>query len=108
MSQGHHEVEHYGEPGARHAPVVSDPEHDIDARSATIWVVVGALATFLSLWLMVPIFQRVQEAERVRKIDQAPNVELDEVRAAEQVFLSGRNPTKRSIEQVLQQMADKK
>ena len=51
---------------------------------------------------------RLQEAERVRKIDQAPNVELDEVRAAEQVFLSGRNPTKRSIEQVLQQMADKK
>jgi hypothetical protein len=108
MSHGHHEPEHYGERGARHAPVANDPEHDIDARSATIWVVVGALATFLSLWLMVPIFQRVQEAERMRKVDQAPNVELDEVKAEEHVFLDGRNPTKRTIEQVMQQMAGKK
>lgn len=107
MSHGKQPEDHYGEPGAHHAPVVSDPEHDIDARSATIWVVVGALATFLSLWLMVPIFQRVQQAERVRKVDEAPNVELDEVKAEEQVFLNGRNPTQHSIEQVMQQMAGK-
>lgn len=107
MSQAKHEVEHYGEPGARHAPVVHDPEHDIDARSATIWVIVGSLATFLSLWLMVPIFQRVQEADRQRKVDQAPNVELDATKAAEFEFLAGQNPQKRSIDQVLQQMAGK-
>jgi len=107
MSHGKPAEDHYGEPGAHHAPVVNDPEHDIDARSATIWVVVGALATFLSLWLMVPIFQRVQQAERERKVDQAPNVEFDEVHAAEQDFLHGQNPTKRTIEQILQQMTGK-
>ena len=108
MSHGHHEPDHYGEPGAKHAPVVHDPEHDIDARSATIWVVSGAVATFLCLWLMVPIFQRVQEVERRRKVDEAPTTERNEVTAAERSFLSGENPTKRSIEQVLQDMAGKK
>lgn len=108
MSHGKHADEHYGEPGARHAPVVNDPEHDIDAKSATIWVVSGAVVTFLSLWLMVPIFQRVQEAERLRKIDQAPNTELDGVKAAEREFLHGQNPTKRNIDQVLKELAGNK
>jgi hypothetical protein len=107
MSHGKHSDEHYGEPGARHAAVEHDPEHDIDARSATLWVVSGAIVTFLALWLMVPIFIRVQEAERQRKVDQAPNVEREEVEAEERGFLGGRNLTKRSIEQVLQQMAGK-
>lgn len=107
MSHGKPSDDHYGEPGAHHAPVVNDPEHDINARSATIWVVAGALATFLSLWLMVPIFQRVQEAERMRKVDQAPNTELNEVKAAEHEFLAGQNPTKRTIEQVLKELSGK-
>jgi hypothetical protein len=108
MSHGKHADEHYGEPGAHHAPVVNDPEHDIDARSATIWVVAGAAVTFLSLWLMVPIFQRVQDAERMRKVDQAPNVELDGVTAAEHEFLNGQNPTKRTIDQILKDLAGSK
>lgn len=108
MSHGHQEPDHYGEAGARHAPVVHDPEHDIDARSATIWVVAGAIVTFLSLWLMVPIFQRVQEVERRRKVDEAPTTERNDVTAAERGFLGGQNPTKRSIDQVLQDLAGKK
>jgi hypothetical protein len=102
-----HGDDHYGEPGARHAAVAADPEHDIDARSATIWVVAGAVVLFISLWVMVPIFVRVQEAERMRKVDTAPNSELEDVRDAERSFLRGDNPQKKSIDQILQQMAGK-
>ena len=102
-----HGDEHYGEPGATHAPVVHDPEHDIDARSATIWVVSGSIVLFLSLWLMVPVFVRVQEAERRSKVDSVPNTELQDVKEAELQFLKGQNPSKKSIDQVLQQMAGK-
>lgn len=101
------EHEHYGEPGARHAAVAHDPEHDIDARSATLWVVGGAIVLFLSLWVMLPIFLRVQHAERRNKVDLAPNTELGEVVDAERQFLRGQNPTKKTIDQVLEQMSRK-
>lgn len=98
------EPDHYGEAGATHEAVEIDPEHDIDARSATLWFVGGAVALFLSLWLMVPIFMRVLEAERVRKVDSAPTTELNDVRDAEREFLRGQNPTKKNIDQVLQSL----
>lgn len=92
-------------PGATHEAVALDPEHDIDARSATLWVVGGALITFLSLWLMLPIFERVQHEDRRRKIDELPTVELNDVREAQQEFLNGANPTKRKIDQVMKDLA---
>jgi hypothetical protein len=92
---------HYGEPGAHHVPVEQDPEHDIDARAATIWVVGGAIVLFVGMWLLFPIFLRVQEAERMRKVDDTPNVELEQTRAAERAFLQGQNPTKKSIDHVI-------
>lgn len=98
---------HYGEPGATHAPVMHDPEHDIDARSATIWVVGGAIVFFIGMWLLLPIFMRVQQAEHERKVEHAPNVELDALRAKEQQFLQGANPSKKSIDQVLQERSRK-
>lgn len=99
---------HSDEPGARHEALPLDPEHDIDARSATMWVVGGAIATFLCLWLMVPIFVRVQEIDRVRKVDQAENAELKALVTEERQILDGVNPTKRSIDDVLRQMAGNK
>ncbi len=107
MAHGTHEHSHYGEPGAKHAPVVNDPEHDINARSATIWFVAGAIVVFFTLWIMVPIFVRVLEAEREHKVNSSPNTELLDVKEAEQQFLKGSNPTKKSIDQVLQQLAGK-
>ena len=109
MSTSHsaHGTSHYGEPGAHHEPVPVDPEHDIDAKSATWWVVGGTVVLFVSLWLMVPIFVRVQEAERRQKVDQAPNVELQETLAAERRFLEGANPTKKSIDSVIAQRTGK-
>ncbi len=101
------EHEHYGEPGAMHQPVVHDPEHDIDARSATLWFVSGTIVLFLALWIMLPIFVRVLEAERADKIDTAPTTELNDVVDAERQFLKGQNPSKKSIDQVLQQMVGK-
>lgn len=91
-------------PGATHEPVVHDPEHDIDARSATIWVLVGTVVLFFSLWLMIPIFIRVQEQERETKIYAAPTQELNTVLQGEQAFLRGENPTKQTIDQVVQKL----
>lgn len=106
MSHGHPE-DHYGEAGAKHAPVPLDPENDIDARSATIWFVGGAIVLFVSLWVMVPIFVLVQEKERDRKIYKAPNIEFDTTKQAETKFLEGTNPTGKKIEDVLAKMAQK-
>ncbi|MCB9884420.1 MAG: hypothetical protein H6838_02955 [Planctomycetes bacterium] len=106
MSHAHSD-DHYGEPGATHVPVVSDPEHDIDAKSATIWVVAGSVVLFLSLWVMVPIFLRVQDEEHMKKINNWPNEEYENVKEAEQQFLEGANPQKRRIEDVLQKMTVK-
>lgn len=94
-------------PGATHEAVVHDPEQDIDGRSAALYVVIGSIVFFVSFALMLPIFTRVQEAEHNRKVSNVPNTELDDVRQAERQFLGGQNPTKKTIEQVLQQMAGK-
>ena len=99
MAHSHHHAEF--ETGKKHEAVPLDPEHDIDARSATIWVVGGTLATFACLWIMVPIFVRVLDAERVKKIDLAPTTELNDVRDAEQEFLRGGNPAKKNIQSVV-------
>ena len=101
MGHGHHDEP---APGATHEPVVHDPENDINARSATIWVIGGTVVLFLSLWVMVPIFVRVQEAERETKIYKAENKELGQVRAIEDKFLHG-GPVK--IEDVVKKLAGK-
>ena len=106
-SAHHKEHSHYGEPGATHVPTVQDPEHDIDARAATIWVVGGAILFFLGMWLLLPIFMRIQEEERKNKVDAGPNVELEQLRAKEHQFLQGQNPSKKTIDQVLEQMTKK-
>ncbi len=93
--------------GATHEAVPVDPEHDIDAKSATLWVVGGAIGLFLCLWVMVPIFMRVVEAERIRKVDSVPTTELIETKAKEQAFLNGDNPTKKTIQRVVDQLRGK-
>jgi hypothetical protein len=96
MATGHHHGDHA--PGATHEAVPLDPEHDIDARSATLWFIGGTVVLFLSLWVMVPIFMRVLDAERLNKIDKAPTQELHDVVDAERDFLAGQNPTKKTLE----------
>jgi hypothetical protein len=91
-------------PGETHEAVPLDPEHDIDARSATLWFVGGALVFFASLWLMLPIFLNVFEVERHKKIDQAPTTEYDDVKDAEMEFLKGANPKQKNIDDVVRQL----
>lgn len=88
-------------PGATHEAVPLDPENDIDAKSAVRWVVGGAIALFVSLWLMVPIFIQVQDREIQKKVNLAPNQRFDEIYAVEKQFLDGDNPTKKSIQSVV-------
>lgn len=99
MAHGQHHGEHA--PGATHDAVPLDPENEIDARSATLWVVSGAIVTFLSLWIMVPIFMRVLDEERMQKVALAPNTEFDATIQAENAFLDGGNPTKKTIQSVV-------
>ncbi len=103
---GNHHDHHA--PGATHEPVVHDPEHDIDAKSATIWVVAGSIVLFLSLWIMLPIFVRVQEEERSRKVNGLASDELHNVVEAQHQFLGGANPTKKTIEQAMKDVAASK
>lgn len=100
---------HHGDfiPGVKHDPVPLDPENDIDAKSATLWVIGGTAVLFASLWILVPIFVRVNEVERQTKIYAAPNEELAGVQSQERAFLNGENPTKKSIEEVVRSMARK-
>jgi beta-lactamase regulating signal transducer with metallopeptidase domain len=100
---GHNHDSHA--PGETHEPVVLDPEHDIDARSATLWVVLGTIVLFISLWMMLPIFERVQDEERMRKINTQQSEELINVLEAQQQFLDGANPTKKSISQSIKELA---
>lgn len=99
--------DHHAPGGATHEAVPVDPEHDIDAKAATLWVVGGALGLFLSLWVMVAIFMRVLEAERIRKVDSVPTTELTETKAKERAFLNGDNPTKKTIQQVVDELRSK-
>jgi hypothetical protein len=106
MSHGHSD-DHYGEPGAVHEAVPVDPENDIDAKSATRWVVGGAIVFFIGMWFLILIFVRVLEVEQREKINQAPTTELDETREAEQQFLRGANPTRKSIDKVVEGLRPK-
>lgn len=102
---GHNQDSHA--PGATHVPVALDPEHDIDARSATIWVIVGTIVLFLSLWVMLPIFERVQDEERMRKVNNKQSEELINVLEAQHQFLNGANPQKKTIAQSIKELTKK-
>ena len=102
---GHNHDSHA--PGATHEPVALDPEHDIDARSATLWVVLGTIVLFLSLWIMLPIFERVQDEERMRKVNTMQSEELINALEAQHQFLDGANPKKKSIAQSIKELSKK-
>jgi beta-lactamase regulating signal transducer with metallopeptidase domain len=99
MAHGHQHGDHAT--GAMNDPAPNDPEHDIDAKSTTIWFIGGAIALFVGLWLLVVVFMRVVDAEREGKVDKAKNTELLDVQSAEKEFLDGANPTKKKLEAVL-------
>jgi hypothetical protein len=57
--------------------------------------------------VMVPIFVRVNEIERERKIYGTTNDELHNVTDAEFAWLRGENPKQKNIDQVVKQLAGK-
>jgi hypothetical protein len=71
--------------GARHRRPLGDASTSSSARSCSS----------SPSALMLPIFTRVQNEERARKIDNGPNTELDDVRQAEMQFLGGRSTPRR-------------
>jgi len=86
------------QPGATHEALPLDPENDIDAGKAVYWCVGTSVVLFACLWVLVPIFLQVQDAEIQRKINNAPTEELDTNTATENEFLGGANPTKKNID----------
>ncbi|MFK7739467.1 MAG: hypothetical protein AB8H80_04020 [Planctomycetota bacterium] len=91
-------------PGTTHEAVDLDPENDIDAKSATRWVIGGTVVLFLSLWLLVPIFVQIQDFEHRRKVNEAETPEIENIVEAEESFLGGENPTKKDIETIIDSM----
>lgn len=89
------------QPGATHEALPLDPENDIDAGKAVLWCVGTSGILFACLWLLVPIFLQVQDAEMKRKINEAPTLELEEATKKEDAFLNGDNPTKKNIDAVV-------
>jgi hypothetical protein len=95
----------HGRPAAAHKPPPIDPEHDIDAKTTTIWVLAWTVVLFAALYFMLPLFDRVLHQERNRKVEQLPALELQEVVGAERAFLRGEeSPSKKPIEQVMKEM----
>ena len=88
-------------PGATHEALPLDPENDIDAKSATRWVVGGAIVLFACLWILIPIFVQVQDFEQQRKVNESPTEELNDALAREQAWLNGANPKKKNIDDVV-------
>src|SRR5262245_34176981 len=88
-------------------PKPQDPEHDIDAKSTAIWVTVSAIVLFVSLYFMLSLFDVVLTTERNRKINNLPTTELGELVGSERAYLRGENSSKKTIEQVMQEMAPK-
>lgn len=88
-------------PGATHEAVPLDPENDIDAKTSVRWVLGGTVVLFIALWVMVPIFVQVQDYEHRRKVNEAPNTELNKIMETEGSFLSGGNPNKKNIDAVV-------
>lgn len=98
----------HGHPATSQVPAPLDPEHDIDAKSTTIWVVASSIVLFIGLYFLLPLFDAVLQRERARKIDTLPATEKLDVLEAERAFLSGEDSqSKKTIEQVMQEMAPK-
>ena len=98
------------DPAPATAPKPLDPAHEINAKSVVTWVVAWSGILFLSLWLMLVVFERVMQDERSGKIETRATEELQKTRDSENQFLSGKweaNFPRKSIEQVMQEMAPK-
>ena len=98
----------HGHSGGAPLPRPQDPEHDIDAKSTAIWVVGSSIVLFISLYFMLSLFDIVNTTERNRKINNVKTTELNELVGSEKAFLRGETSrSKKSIEQVMQEMAPK-
>jgi hypothetical protein len=89
-------------------PKPLDPAHEINARSVVTWVVAWSAILFAGLWLMLVVFARVWQDERVTKIELQESQELNDNRGKEADYLSGKwekNFPRKSIEDVMREMA---
>lgn len=67
------------------API--DPEHDIQAKTTTLWLVFGAIGVVLSLIALKSVFGFAVQGERADKIEAWPTAELDTLRTGEKAAL---------------------
>lgn len=95
------------QPGATHEALPLDPENDIDAGKAFWWFLGSSVVLFGCLWILVPVFVQVQDFEKDRKINQAPTTELNDVKKAEYEFLTGANPAKKNIDDIVNSIRSK-
>jgi cytoskeletal protein RodZ len=93
--------------GTAAQPAPHDPERDIDAKTTTWWVVGWGVVFFITMWLMLVVFKRVQEHEIHKKVDSQPADELNDVRDHEREFLRGANKSRKTIDDAIKTIAPK-
>lgn len=85
---------HEAEPHAGASGQVEDidPEHDIDARATTYWLIGALVFVVVAMWVLYIVFEYSVAGARYRKIDQVAPQELHDLRAAEDALLRREEP----------------
>lgn len=99
---------HAAEPHGDQAPQVEeiDPEHDIDARATTYWLISALAFVLVCMWALHLVFDYSVAGARKRKIDEIAPVELRDLRAQEDAWLQKKEQPpandKRSLSEIRQ------
>lgn len=82
-----------------------DPTHDIDGKKTWTWLLGCTVGVFVTVWLLGHVFDAVVHEQRVKVVEQAPTLDRDRLRAAEDAALAageGRISIDQAVEKYLQ------
>jgi len=77
-----------------------DPEHDVDGKKTASWLFWWSLAFAASIWLSFLFFGLLTDDELIRKVDQAPTTQVDQLRELEKTELAGAG-SRKSIDEAI-------
>ena len=77
-----------------------DPENDVDGAKTAKWLIAWSIVFAISIWLSYVAFDLVSDDEISRKVENAPTLELDKLRADEKAELEAAG-TRPSLDQAI-------